>query len=95
MLNFFDGEWRATGAELPVHNPFDGSLVDTVPRASVSDLERAIAALEAGARVMRSLTAHERSTILRRAAEIMLRREEDGNYRNNTFLQLAGALFKL
>lgn len=77
MLNFFDGEWRATGAELPVHNPFDGSLVDTVPRASVSDLERAIAALEAGARVMRSLTAHERSTILRRAAEIMLRREED------------------
>ncbi|MFT9471729.1 aldehyde dehydrogenase family protein [Streptomyces sp. 11-1-2] len=51
-------------------SPFDGSTVGTVGVAGPEDVEVALAAAERGARVWRRTPAHERMTILLRAAEL-------------------------
>ena len=71
MLMYVAGEWRGTGSEEAVKNPFDGEVVDTVPVAGHEDAVLAVSAAEAGARVMRSLAAWERAEILGRAADLV------------------------
>ncbi|MFE2749648.1 aldehyde dehydrogenase family protein [Streptomyces scopuliridis] len=51
-------------------SPFDGSTVGTVAVAGPEDVEVALAAAERGAAVWRRTPAHERMTILLRAAEL-------------------------
>ncbi|WP_374229319.1 aldehyde dehydrogenase family protein [Streptomyces sp. NEAU-YJ-81] len=51
-------------------SPFDGSTVGTVGVAGPEDVEAALTAAERGARVWRRTPAHERMTILLRAAEL-------------------------
>jgi glyceraldehyde-3-phosphate dehydrogenase (NADP+) len=53
-----------------VTSPFDGSTVGTVAVAGPEDVEVALAAAERGAAVWRRTPAHERMTILLRAAEL-------------------------
>ncbi|WP_175773944.1 aldehyde dehydrogenase family protein, partial [Burkholderia multivorans] len=63
-----DGQrvWR--DATIDVRNPYDGTLVGTVPKATLDDVRRAFAV----ARAYRpTLTRHERAAILRRAADIV------------------------
>ncbi|RQT03800.1 aldehyde dehydrogenase family protein, partial [Burkholderia contaminans] len=63
-----DGQrvWR--DAVIDVRNPYDGSLVGTVPKATLDDVRRAFAV----ARAYRlTLTRHDRAAILRRAADIV------------------------
>jgi acyl-CoA reductase-like NAD-dependent aldehyde dehydrogenase len=65
------GEWRGADREDQVTSPWSGEVLDTVPRASADDADRALAAAVDGARAMRRLTAHERLTILERAAGLV------------------------
>jgi acyl-CoA reductase-like NAD-dependent aldehyde dehydrogenase len=58
-------------SKLEVRHPYDGSLVDTVPRAGPEDATEAVAAAVRGAREMARLTAHERGELLRRAADLV------------------------
>lgn len=59
---------------IKVHNPWNGALVGTVPKATVEDVRRAFAI----ARGYRStLTRYERSVILRRTAEALGARQEE------------------
>jgi glyceraldehyde-3-phosphate dehydrogenase (NADP+) len=53
-----------------VTSPFDGKTVGTVAMAGPEDVEVALAAAERGAAVWRRTPAHERMTILLRAAEL-------------------------
>ncbi|TMI84248.1 MAG: aldehyde dehydrogenase family protein [Bacillati bacterium ANGP1] len=62
---------------IPVINPYDGSQVDTVPKADGDDIERALATAVRGARAMRKLTGYDRYRILRKAADLMTQRSED------------------
>ncbi|HEX4149044.1 MAG TPA: aldehyde dehydrogenase family protein [Pirellulales bacterium] len=71
MRMFFRGDWIDKAATIPVLNPFDGSVVDTVPKASVEDVDAAITAAVEGAAVMRRTSGYDRSRILRRAAQLM------------------------
>ena len=71
MRMYVAGEWRSGPVEDEVRNPYSGEVVDTVPRASVHDVELALTAAVEGARAMRRLTGHERQEILRRAAELL------------------------
>jgi acyl-CoA reductase-like NAD-dependent aldehyde dehydrogenase len=65
------GEWRdGGGAEDEVRNPYSRDVVDTVPRASVADVEAALAAAVDGAAGMARLSAHERRTLLELAASL-------------------------
>jgi glyceraldehyde-3-phosphate dehydrogenase (NADP+) len=77
MQMYVAGEWRGAEAEDEVTSPWSGEVVDTVPRASPADAEQALAAAVAGARAMRLLSAHERRTILERAAALVEREVEE------------------
>jgi acyl-CoA reductase-like NAD-dependent aldehyde dehydrogenase len=67
------GDWRtsASGLTEDITSPYDGSVVGTVPRAALDDVDAAITAAEAGAVTWRRTPAHERMRILLRAAQLV------------------------
>jgi len=77
MKMFINGEWIDRDDKIEVTNPFDGSVIDTVPKASAEDVEVAIAGVAKGAEIMRNMPACERSQVLRKAAELMAQRQEE------------------
>jgi acyl-CoA reductase-like NAD-dependent aldehyde dehydrogenase len=77
MKMFVRGHWVDTPVTLDVTNPFDGTIIDTVPKAEAPHLEQALAGAVEGARIMRAMPAFERSEILRRAASILRGRQNE------------------
>jgi len=77
MKNFVAGNWIDKSKKIDVKNPFDDSVIDTVPRADAGDLEKALAFAERGAKVMAKLSSYERWKILRKAADMMAARNEE------------------
>jgi glyceraldehyde-3-phosphate dehydrogenase (NADP+) len=77
MKMFCAGKWVDRADTMDVNNPYDGSVVDTVPRATPADVDAAVATLVRGAEAMRKMSAYDRGQMLRRTAEIMKRREDD------------------
>jgi acyl-CoA reductase-like NAD-dependent aldehyde dehydrogenase len=77
VKNFIAGQWIDKAKNIEVRNPFDDSVIDTVPKADASDLEKALAYAERGAKVMAKLSSYERWKILRKAADLMAARNED------------------
>ncbi|MBI2367587.1 MAG: aldehyde dehydrogenase family protein, partial [Deltaproteobacteria bacterium] len=77
MKNFLAGNWVDKPKKIEVKNPFDNSIIDTVPRADAADLEKALAFAERGAKVMAKLSSYERWKILRKAADMMAARNEE------------------
>ncbi len=73
---FVAGEWVAAGAVTEVVHPYDGRVIDAVPRASAAEVERALAGAVRGAKVMARLSAAERFAILAAAAVTIERRAE-------------------
>jgi len=71
-------EWRPAraNATIPVHNPADGSLIGSVARAGISDLDDALAAAATGFQVWRNTPAIERSKIMRAAAGLLRQRAD-------------------
>ncbi|MGI5892743.1 MAG: aldehyde dehydrogenase family protein [Bacillota bacterium] len=63
--------------ELIVTNPADGTVIDTVPKASESDVDRAIEAAQIGTRVWRSVPLYERIEILNRFGTLVLEKNEE------------------
>jgi glyceraldehyde-3-phosphate dehydrogenase (NADP+) len=61
-----DGRWVPRAEVIEVRNPFDGRLVDTVPRGTPSDVEAAIAAAAQAAEQV--WPSHARYDVLMRAA---------------------------
>ncbi len=68
---------EAAQMTLEVRNPATGELIDTVRRAGIEDVERAIEEGLVGRREMRNLPAHRRSEILRKASETIAARHEE------------------
>ena len=66
-----DGGWTAAaaGAVDEIRNPATGEFIDTVPRGSAADAERAIAAAQLGKARIGRTPAHERAAILMRVAD--------------------------
>jgi len=77
MRIFFAGKWHDRDQKIEVRNPYDSTLVDTVPQANATDVDAAIAGAVEGAKVMRKLQAYERFQILRRAADLMFARQKE------------------
>jgi acyl-CoA reductase-like NAD-dependent aldehyde dehydrogenase len=65
------GEWVDGDGATEVTSPYSGDTIDTVPRAGLAEVERALAAAVEGARQMARLTAYERSSLLLRAASLL------------------------
>jgi acyl-CoA reductase-like NAD-dependent aldehyde dehydrogenase len=74
---FLAGDWVDKAKKLEVKNPFDNSVIDTVPKADPGDLEKALAYAERGAKVMAKLSSYERWKILRKAADLMAARNDE------------------
>ncbi|MGH7795665.1 MAG: aldehyde dehydrogenase family protein [Candidatus Binatia bacterium] len=77
MKNFIAGNWLDKAKIIEVTNPFDNSVIDTVPKADAGDLEQALAFAERGAKVMAKLSSYERWKVLRKAADMMAARNEE------------------
>ena len=77
MRMYVAGEWVAKTETIAVENPYDRSVVDTVPRADRADVERALQSAVRGARAMVRLSGYDRYQILRKAADLMAARQED------------------
>lgn len=71
------GEWVTTSAELEVLNPYDHSVLDTVPVATESEAGLALTRAEDGAKAMRALSAYDRYEMLQRAAGLMAVRAKE------------------
>ncbi len=77
MKMYVSGQWIDKPQTINVVNPYDNSIIDTVPRADRGDVERALASAVRGAQVMAKLPGYERWKILRKAAEIILAKNEE------------------
>ncbi|HDD53483.1 MAG TPA: aldehyde dehydrogenase family protein, partial [Thermosulfidibacter takaii] len=77
MKMFLAGEWVERDRVIEVLNPYDNSLIDTVPRGTREDALKAIEAAQKGFEEMKKLTAYDRSSILQKAAQIMESRKEE------------------
>ena len=77
MKMYINGTWLEKAETMPVLNPFDQSVIDTVPKANPSDVDLAIASAVRGAEAMRKLTSYERYSILRKTADLLAERSED------------------
>ena len=77
MKMYLAGEWVDRDEKIDVVNPFNGQVFDTVPRGSVEDVQTAIASAERGAKVMASLSGHQRYEVLMRAVALMKERVDD------------------
>jgi glyceraldehyde-3-phosphate dehydrogenase (NADP+) len=77
MRIFFAGQWQDRDQKIEVRNPYDATIVDTVPQATASDVEAAISGAVQGAAAMRMLSGYERFQILRKAADAMFARQKE------------------
>ena len=77
MKLYSKGAWRGGDESIEVINPFDGQIVDTVPRATAQDVEEAIESAQRGAGDMKSLTGYERFEILSRATALLRQRADE------------------
>jgi len=77
MKMIIGGEWIDKKEKIDVINPFDGKVVDTVPRGTAEDVDRAVAAAQKGYEINRNLPSHKRISILKKTAEIMQERYDD------------------
>jgi succinate-semialdehyde dehydrogenase / glutarate-semialdehyde dehydrogenase len=73
---YVGGEWR-TGPGAPVINPADESVLGTVPYATRSDLDDALAAAEEGFRVWSRTAPSKRTEIILAATQLVRERVED------------------
>jgi glyceraldehyde-3-phosphate dehydrogenase (NADP+) len=60
-----------------IYNPYDGTIIETIPESTLEDVERAIEKAEKGKKIMGEMSLFERSEILRRTAEIIEKNKED------------------
>lgn len=77
MKMYINGHWVDKNDKINVINPFDGSIIDTIPQADSSDIDAAIASASRGAEAIASMSSYERYQILHKATELMEERLED------------------
>ena len=77
MKIFVAGNWVDKPKKIEVKNPFDNSVIDSVPKADTGDLEKALDFAERGAKAIAKLSSYDRWKILRRAADLMAARNEE------------------
>lgn len=77
MRMFIAGQWTEAQDTIEVLNPFDGSLVDTVPHAGPKEVDQALESATRGARIMAELPAYERYSILTKTAGLLREKQEN------------------
>lgn len=71
MKMLLGGQWVDRDQKIDVADPFDGTVIDTVPAASKEDVEIALSAAVKGFEVTRKMTVYDRAQILFKTAAII------------------------
>ncbi|MEZ0240699.1 MAG: aldehyde dehydrogenase family protein, partial [Chloroflexota bacterium] len=76
---FIGGKWvdSASGAQLPVENPADGTVIASVPASSEEDVDRAVEAAAAAFETWQHTTPQDRSLMLLRLADAIEARADE------------------
>jgi len=77
MQMLLAGEWVDSPETIEVRNPYDNSLVDTIPAATPEQIDRALAYAVEGAKKIRATSGYERSQWLSEAARLMRERLDE------------------
>ncbi|MBD3236760.1 MAG: aldehyde dehydrogenase family protein [Candidatus Eisenbacteria bacterium] len=77
MKMLIAGQWVDGLKHIDVENPYDQSVVDTVPRGTPEDVDRAIASAVEGAGIARQMPIHQRLEILYGTARIVRESQEE------------------
>lgn len=77
MKMLLAGRWVERDKVIKVRDPWDDSVVDTVPQAKLEDVETALAAADEARSTARTMTTYERSQVLLNTAAIVADRLED------------------
>jgi glyceraldehyde-3-phosphate dehydrogenase (NADP+) len=77
MRMFYAGRWQERDAQIEVRNPYDATVIDTVPKAEAKDVDAALAGAVEGAAIMRRMSGYDRYQILHKAANLMAERTQD------------------
>jgi glyceraldehyde-3-phosphate dehydrogenase (NADP+) len=77
MRMFYAAQWRDAAKKIEVRNPFDDTVIDTVPSATAEDVEAALVGAVAGAAIMAKTPGYKRYQILLKAAQLMAERADD------------------
>ncbi len=72
---YINGSWIKDRADFIVTNPATGETIGRVPDCTDQDIEAAIASADQAFRAWRKTTAYERSQLLYRAWELMIRQK--------------------
>lgn len=74
---YIGGRWTGGGEAIPVRNKYSGAVIGTVPTAAREDVDAAIGAADAAARMMAEMPAHKRASVLQATAGIIQARREE------------------
>lgn len=77
MQLFLKGKWYDLNEKTEVLNPYDGSVIDTVPSASPKEITIAIDGLVNGAKTMRQMPSFRRVEILRKTANLIREHQKE------------------
>ena len=64
MKMYMNGDWTSGSSQMDVRNPYNGESFDSVPAATVEEIDMAVKSAERGARAMRALSAFDRYEIV-------------------------------
>jgi glyceraldehyde-3-phosphate dehydrogenase (NADP+) len=77
MKFLLNGEWVDRDEKIEVKDPFDNSIIDTVPSASAEDIETGLSASVDGFQTAKKMSVYERAQILFKTASIISENLED------------------
>jgi len=77
MKMFLDGKWVDRDHKIDVCDPYDNSVIDTVPAADENDVELALKSAVAGFEITKRMTVYDRAQILYKTAQIISNRLEE------------------
>ncbi|NRR03811.1 aldehyde dehydrogenase family protein [Brevibacillus sp. RS1.1] len=74
---YINGQWKEAKEYAPLYSPYSGELLAEIAQADDHDVDEAIKAAKAAAKVMAKMPASQRALILEKAAAIMEARKEE------------------
>jgi glyceraldehyde-3-phosphate dehydrogenase (NADP+) len=77
MKMLLDGKWIDKAEKIDVTDPYDDSLIDTVPKADRKDVEIAISSAEKGFEEIKSLSVYKRAEILYKTVDLLKQQKEE------------------
>ena len=77
MKMLLDGKWVDRSKKIEVTDPYDGSLIDTVPQADEKDVEVALSSAMKGFEEIKSLSVYQRAEILYKTVELIKQQQNE------------------